>query len=63
MLRQEQSITIETFKEFKTAFSSFLEMYDNKLEQEMGYKLNPIIIVHWVDTIDEELEAPILILN
>lgn len=63
MLKQEQSITSETFKEFKTVFSSFLELYDGKLEEEMGYNLNPIIIVHFIDTVDDELEAPILILN
>ena len=63
-MTNEESITIKQFKEFKSMFTEFQEVYDDKLEEEMGSKFNPLVIVNWQSTVEDEIgEAPILILN
>ena len=63
-MTHEESITTKQFKEFKFMFTEFQEVYDDKLEEEMGSKFNPLVIVNWQSTVEDEIgEAPILILN
>lgn len=64
MYHEEKLKTKEDFKSFKSIFSEFQEVYDDQLQEELGSKLNPLVIVNWQSTVTEEIgEAPLIILN